>query len=468
MSGLSQGLLTTEQLLVSGGDARIALDAQGLNKYGCRPYPDAELLALGSSTASVISPAGFAAAEQLRERLQSGHGNAACIGEWARIRHELLASFELLNAGVELVFATSGTDVHHLVARSCAQLAEGEAGSPLTVIMVEESETGSGVAATLDISNVTTVAVPLRTMTGAPRPLAEIDAEVAECAKLVIAAGGRVLLIMVDQSKTGLIAPSEVCAARLHRQHLGQMDVMVDACQLRLSPSGLRAYLRQGFMVALTGSKFLTGPSFSAALLLSAEDRQRLGLQNQNEAGNIGLLLRWEAALAELRRFNAIPQNVVTEMMQQFASAISHRLNTDPHFEALPVPELSRQPELPGCDSVQSIFPFLLYRRCADGRVPLGREQTQHIYRQLQLDLSGNTEFEFTGLTPCLASLRCQFGQPVVCGSRYGVTVSALRLCLSARLISDAAAQNGIAGVIALALTALDKATVLTRCLPHL
>ena len=115
-------------------------------------------------------------------------------------------------------------------------------------------------------------------------------------------------------------------------------------------------------MVALTGSKFLTGPSFSAALLLSAEDRQRLGLQNQNEAGNIGLLLRWEIFAMPISPDDALQRNVM-EMIQQFASAISHRLNINPHFEALPVPELSRQPELPGCDSVQSIFPFLLYRQ---------------------------------------------------------------------------------------------------------
>ncbi|HCN89289.1 MAG TPA: hypothetical protein DIT28_08935, partial [Oxalobacteraceae bacterium] len=60
----------TAQLLVSGGDARVLLDPQhGMNKYGCRPVPDATLLAFGSSTASIISEAGYAAADQLRRRL---------------------------------------------------------------------------------------------------------------------------------------------------------------------------------------------------------------------------------------------------------------------------------------------------------------------------------------------------------------------------------------------------------------
>ena len=38
---------------------RIQLDAAGDNQYGCAPYPDAELIAFGSSTASVVSGAGF-------------------------------------------------------------------------------------------------------------------------------------------------------------------------------------------------------------------------------------------------------------------------------------------------------------------------------------------------------------------------------------------------------------------------
>ncbi len=60
----------TVDLLIDGGDARLALDPQrGTNKYGCGPRPDPGLVAFGSSTASVISERGFAAAERLRRRL---------------------------------------------------------------------------------------------------------------------------------------------------------------------------------------------------------------------------------------------------------------------------------------------------------------------------------------------------------------------------------------------------------------
>jgi hypothetical protein len=50
----------------------------------------------------------------------------------------------------------------------------------------------------------------------------------------------------------------------------------------------------------------------------------------------------------------------------------------------------------------------------------------------------------------------CQLGQPVLCGSRDGIPVSALRLCSSARL-AVAAAEEGSAAVIARAMAALDR-----------
>ena len=59
--------------------------------------------------------------------------------------------------------------------------------------------------------------------------------------------------------------------------------------------------------------------------------------------------------------------------------------------------------------------------------------------------------------------MRCQVGQPVACGTRDGVPVSALRLCASTRLIVDALSEKGrgTTAVIAEALAVLDKAAFL-------
>jgi hypothetical protein len=61
------------------------------------------------------------------------------------------------------------------------------------------------------------------------------------------------------------------------------------------------------------------------------------------------------------------------------------------------------------------------------------------------------------GGTRAIAALRCQVGQPVPCGHRNGVPLSALRLCASARLVVEAA-SGGAAQVIARAMAVLDKA----------
>lgn len=498
-------LPSTAELLVQGGDARIALDPQqGSNKYGCRPQPDNDLLAFGSSTASVISAAGFAAADSLRDRLLLAAGTESHAAIYARelnrMRQELLGLCGVSSlGGVECVFAASGTDIHFLV----AQLVANARSEPALIVMVDAVETGSGVPAALAGRHFsshsalgTTVAegalmtaegaieiatVPVRCGDGNLRNMAEVDAEVESLVLSAVAAGRRVLLIMADVSKTGLIAPSTACVMALRQRLADVIEVLVDACQFRLAPPTLHAYLDHGFMVALTGSKFVSGPPFCGALLIPSSSARRLrsrplpralaDYSNRAEwppgwtpaealvnAPNFGLLLRWEAALEELREFRAAPEADVAGFLHAFACALQSRLENDPGFEPLPVPQLVRLPllEAMSWDQVQTIFPFLLYRSNSAGRTALSRLETQEVYRLLKTDLSRPGDHSHQGE---LLRLRCQLGQPVSCGSRDGVPVSALRLCVSTRLVVEAVqSQEHAALVIDKALAVLDKA----------
>jgi hypothetical protein len=495
------GLPSAERLLIAGGDARLALDPlSGLNKYGCRPFPDPQLLAFGSSTASVISTEGFAVANQLRQKLlpaiSTKSPSTVYALEMQRIRLEWLELCELSDVtGLELIFAPSGIDIHAIA----AQYTASGASAPPLIIMVEANETGSGVASALNGTSVSgnqsveVAQVSIRLDDGTPRPLAAINAEVEILVSKAAASDRRVLLILVDQSKTGLIAPSPACAIELHRRFPDNVDVLVDACQFRIAMPTLRAYLEQGFMVALTGSKFLTAPSFSAALLLPSTVAERLqkrafprgllacssranwptawiGADRLDRTSNFGLLLRCEVALEELRRFRAVPQTAAIDFLQTFAKAIRQRLTSDPHFELLPVPQLDRRPLIAAnsWDHLQTIFPFLLYEPQPAGRIPLSREQTLIVYRQLQskicTPISGiqnslwSSTHELDHPNSDIASIRCQLGQPVACGTRNGITVSALRLCISSRLIAEATVCDDKGNtIIKNALTALDK-----------
>lgn len=476
-------LPSTDKLLVEGGDARILLDDSGFNRYYCKPAPDTDLVSLGSSTASVVSPSAFAAADRLRERLLLADEPSACdvyAGEFERIRSELLGIWGLSDlSGLALVFAASGTDLHLMVAQMLR---------PSLILLISRNETGSGVpnalrglhfsahtalglqvkeGASVGEAEIEVRCIEIRGEEGQVRDAQEVDSEFERLARQAVSQGRRVLMIMVDQSKTGLIAPSLACVAKLQKEFSESIDVLVDACQFRISNETLRAYLQQGFWVALTGSKFLAGPTFSGALLIPSESAERFKknpLPNALKAysvrgdwpenwpvdslknkANFGLLLRWEAALAEQRAFSLLPKSEVFRFVKDFQKAVSDYLMENPNLRPLPVGAIDRSLWVRGesWDKVQTIFPFLLYHSGAGGK-PLTMAETHRIYFLLQQ--SDNH---------CPKGIRYQLGQPVVCGLRDGVSVSALRLCLSARLIVEAISLRS--GVIDKALKALDK-----------
>lgn len=513
-------LAPTEQLLTEGGDLRIEIDAErGMNKYGCLPLPDPALAAFGSSTASTISETAFDAADRLRRRLGTGAHTEppeiAYARELNRLRQELarLAGVGDL-AGLEIIFAASGTDLHLLA----AQLVRGGEPAPLLAVMAETAETGSGVPAALagrhfsartalgetvtdgatlgDGTGIEVVAVPARSVDGLPRPAVAVDLEIEERVASAEEEKRRVLLTLVDASKTGIIAPSPASALALRQRFPGTVDVLVDACQFRLAPASLRAYLEHGFMVALTGSKFLTGPTFSGALLVPAVLAARLRKNSVppaiaaysaradwpegwaaadalHEVANYGLLLRWEAALEELRAFRAVPERSVARFLAAFSEAVRGGLRADPVFQALPVPDLDRRPltEPTSWDHIPTIFPFLLRHVDAQGQAtPFSREEMARVYRLLATDIA-----DPLGLRPGdagwnLAVQRCEVGQPVLCGSRGGIPTSALRLCASARLIVEGVCTNRLDRnpVIQRALMVLDKTALIAHHLARL
>ena len=109
----------TAYWLTQGGDTRLQLDAQGLNLYGCPSRPDPGLIALGSSTASVVSARGFEAASRLMLRLGADPG--CWPGEVDRVRAELLAlSGADQVPGTQVVLSASGTDLHLIASQLLA------------------------------------------------------------------------------------------------------------------------------------------------------------------------------------------------------------------------------------------------------------------------------------------------------------------------------------------------------------
>lgn len=505
-------LAETALLLTNGGDTRIVLDPRSAaNKYGCPPQPEPAFAAFGSSTASTISTGAFAAADRLRGRLvQAAADEPACLTytrELQRMRREIRALCSL-DRTVDIVFGASGTDLH-LIA---AQLLRAPDEAPPLVVMVEAAETGSGVPAALagryfsavaplgdalvegspalaGLADI--IAVPTRQADGTLRPSAAIDAEVTAIVAEAATLGRRVLVTMVDVSKTGIVAPGPDCAVALRRLWPGQVQVLVDACQFRLAPATLRAYLAADCVVAVTGSKFVTGPAFSGALLVPeriAADWRRRSLppslrafsaraewpahwaatRTLRDAANYGLLLRWEAALHELRAFRGVPEGAIADILRRFAGAVETRLAADPSFERLPTPLLDRGGfgAARSWDRIATIFPFLLRRTGPQRGAPfLDRDETARVHQWLAQDVGARLGLDGTNPAHALAAEACQLGQPVPCGKRGDTPVAALRLCASARLVVEGAmgGADGVDGLIARAMRVLDKTALVAR-----
>jgi len=503
-------LPSTAALLTSGGDLRIVVDPlTGLSMYGCGPAPDPHLVQLGSSTASVISPRGLAAANALRATLEAQLRDHAPDKVYARHAARQRAELPLLcglppdsHAGVEALLAASGTDLHLLAAQWL---------QPQLTVMAAPEETGSGLPAALQGRhfNPRTAAgdsvvkgmpvgdwhgelatLDLRHGDGSLRASSCIDADCISFVDTAAALGQRVLLVLTDVSKTGLIAPSIATALALQQRWPDQVHVLVDACQFRLAPATLRAYLAHGCLVALTGSKFMSGPTFCGLMLvpaaLAAVRRDSplppgaLAYSNAADwpphcaagrslkAGaaasarveaNFGLLLRWEAAMAEMRAFRAVPADFVAAFLRSFGDAVTAALRGDACFERLPVAPLRRAAlgdieDDAGLawDQEQSIFAFVLHAPTAAGQRPLTRAETLALYRGLRHGGSDDAP-----------APRFLLGQPVICGERSGEPVSALRLCASATMIITAWENGSADGAIADALAALAAIASLVR-----
>jgi hypothetical protein len=207
-----------------------------------------------------------------------------------------------------------------------------------------------GIAA--DRINVRTIAI--RDAVCNARTADEIDADLLAMVAEELSQGRDVLVHVLDTSKTGLTGVTRQAARDAMALSPGQVRVIVDACQFRCSSAALRQDLADGFIVATTGSKFVAGPPFSGAILLpsafadevarkaalpaglgdytAAQDwpaslRDKMNFAFQSEF-NLGLGLRWVAALENLTRCNLIDDATQAIIRKRFVRLVRERVDT--------------------------------------------------------------------------------------------------------------------------------------------
>ncbi|MDE1896335.1 MAG: hypothetical protein KGH91_04615 [Rhodospirillales bacterium] len=474
------GLLgTAAALMETGGDIRLARDPKtALNGYGCSHRPRPWAITFASSTASSSSARGYVAADRARlavtaALLRGAPGRKAVGACIAAARRGVARGFGLA-AGEKIVLAASGTDTE-LLALALTHLAGTD--KPVLNILIAPEETGRGVpmaarglhfAVDTALGHDVTCEAPiegfrpdtalaniaLRDAFGTVRAMAVVEAEIEAALAAALAAGKRVILHGLDLSKTGLLAPSPAFLARLRGVYGEAFDIVLDACQARLSPISVRAYLDLGATVLVTGSKFFTGPPFAGAALLPEPVAARLqsgvlptGLaayfnrtefpadapaaRGLPEGGNYGLALRWHAALAEMRALLRVKPARRAEILSGFAQAVEQGIAAAPGLALLPQPAIFRTEADEPWERLPSIFTFSLRAPHAPERC-LTPAEARQVYVWLNTDLSAC-------LPECseIAARICHIGQPVPLAQPQGEgQMGALRVSAGARLIS--------------------------------
>lgn len=358
--------------IVTGGDDRIRPGANGRNKYFATVEPFTGL-AYGSSTISSITSDALAhLASAWADRLDT----IATPSGYAAALDEMRARIDALygQGRAAIVIAASGTDLEY-VGLAAAPTGAG----PLCGILLGRDEVGSGcihsaagrffadrtatgAAATtaepIDIRHADNrlVDVPIRDSDGTPRASAAIASDLAVRADEAIAAGEHPVIHVVHGSKTGLTLPELADCAALAKRFGVRATIVVDACQLRISPAAVAAYLDHGCIVLATGSKSANGAPFSGfalvpyalmAVAAPLTDGFTLlarraewpegwpGRAQLADEANPGLVLRLAGALFEIERFTAIAEDRVLAMVDDFCMALAdavaaHRLGLLP------------------------------------------------------------------------------------------------------------------------------------------
>lgn len=468
----------------NGGDARISLDEiSGLNKYGCRPYPKFSI-SYSSCTSNTISFSAFAFIESYLHKLQQHYSNSGSYdflaNEYDSVR-EKIKSFYEVPSSTDVLIGSSGTDLELLV----LAIALSSQQKKVQNILLEANEVGSGainaakgqyfsIKTPLGVDceigqpidgfkqdNISFYNIKARNKDGNLYKSSAIEEKIIERIEDALSKDFRPVVHTIHRSKTGLIIPSFDFFLKLSETYGDKIDLVVDACQGRISIHMINQYLSYNASVLITGSKFYSCPPFAGALLLPEKMTKRVkkksslpnGLRefytqhefpeswfpvtkNFSKQANLGLLLRWKVAIFEMNKIFQIPNNRIEFVIRAFQAATKkmaersnfinlHNIATVTSAHKVPFPTKSPF-------ELNSILTFSI-------NMPHGLafsfDDAKILHQALYTDLS-----DIFGDDSKIMSTPIYLGQPVkVKRSKSDQWCGSLRIALSSNLISEIA-----------------------------
>ena len=423
-----------EELILSGGDDRLDLLDNGMNKYNVNPCQYETTFSRASCTCSPFSPDGYAAAYELYQRLDENSFDQ--VREHQTDRVKSLLNYDNKDR-FDVFYAPSGSDLCYYcllfsklihpdrdinnVITCPEELGSGSIAAHHGKFFGKRNQFGEEVPKGMPLDEslvVESAQFSARSAEGAI--INHCDAIVDEihgrylshsiCANLVIGSKSGI------ENNTSIVsrAPEDVLWT-------------VDLCQFRASRVLLNGLLGMNCCTMLTGSKFYQSPPFCAMMLVPKTITDRFDdkaapvaasfkqifsaydipkefskiRQQLSPFMNFGLMLRWEAALVEMEKLAKIDSYLINETIRKWNKFVVDRIGANSCFEIMPGQEQTNK----------TIISFRV--RTDDGKF-LTHEELTTLYRSIcQKPVAQIDGFD-----------RVLFGQPVKYGDKSFIRIA--------------------------------------------
>jgi len=362
--------MTFEEAITSGGDERIELKENGLNKYLVNPLESEGVFNRGSCTCSTLSPDVRPRVQELFDRLNNGASFDA-VREHQRKR---MRSPFVENGGkkFDIFFAPSGSDLCFYPLLFTSLL---HPSRPLMNLVTCPEELGTG-SILANRGMFFSEKTQLKPVTKGAKindslvldyrsfPSRTRDGKIIDHKRELYTAideyrnSHHVLVNLVIGSKSGIENNLSIIED-------GPRDVtwVVDLCQMRAVPKLLLRLIELNCLVLITGSKFYQSPPFCGALIVpepfgmplrsikpSAEALKGFvdiytrydippsfkTLRNEfSDYENTGLTLRWEAAICESETLSHYSEREITYAISSWNKHVVDYLRSKPMFELM-------------------------------------------------------------------------------------------------------------------------------------
>lgn len=450
------------QILTKGGDSRIFINPKtGLNKYGSSFVFEKNLVTFSSTTSTSISKESHEYISKILNKYYSLNKKSKFLflnSLYKKCQKEIKKILSLQNTKIYLT--SSGTE-----ALSTNIQLISEKYNDVSVILCSADETASGALNAVSgkyfdgytmfhkkvkkgkiinkkIANV----IEIKNKNNFGNYIKEkhlknkIDKLIAVEKKLL----RHVILVAADQSKLGIISPLPNTIDFLKKKYGKDLTVIIDACQLRLSPDRLSKMINKDYFINISGSKFFTGIPFSGAILTSMKLSKRYQFHiceniipndfnkisnNEKLRAYLGIILRWLSAINEANKIkNELFEKNFYKKLKFLSDIFYKKLNQysfiDPLFKKKDFNYDYSKIFKNDISSARTIFPFFV----------LDKKKNKMKYEklcELYEFLNSNNADSKTSQNYELFSDKCLIGQPV---SGFKENVGVLRVSIGLRM----------------------------------